>query len=162
MSIEIISDRKEEIMHDVLYVEQLFFGGIKSTDTENPSPKPKRVKSEIEYDSELESDASESDNKPEEKEVGEQIMLPEVGSFVEATYVNVGSVFLKKAKRKSTCLNVLVHGKPSYIVGSYFGECEVVPTLVYGDKIKIEKTSQFKRAANREHAKSAKFKITKL
>lgn len=162
MSIQIISENnKEKILEDISYVEKLFFGSRKAPEplvkkqSEATKPNKKQETPEI-------SQAPQAQDESEQSEVGEQILLPDVGSFTEAVYVNVGSVWLKKAKRKSTCLNLLLNGNPAYIVGSYFAEDDIIPTLSYGDKIRVEKISQFKRAANREHAKSAKFKITKI
>lgn len=147
-------DCEIEIRSDIEYVERLLFSNHQPNNDKHSSETPPIPSSKQEDEPEVESD--------KESAVGEQVLLPDVGSKVDAVYVNVGNVFLKKAGRKSSCLNILIKGKPAYIVGTYFREDALLPTLNYGDEIRIVKTQQFKRAVNREHAQAAKFSITKL
>lgn len=88
-----------------------------------------------------------------------QIYLREVGHSVAATYLGHGSKYIQKANKK--CFGIFLNqsGDNFFLQGTQLQDVVVKENLVAGDYVKITKTEQFRRAADRSHAKAAKFSL---
>lgn len=190
VSISGIIPDQDNILNDIRYIEEIFFNNSQPNTHLKASlhkqDASKNVPPETEENNESLSESkitNTQDNYAETKEVdsaqaedtsrvernekqdppAQQIYLRNVGDTINTVFHGSGSRHIQKAKRP--CFVIYLKdgdGSLVFIVGTQFQEEITARNLKQGDRIKIEKTRQFKKARERSHARSAVFTITKL
>lgn len=168
--IEIVGDcpNFEQILEDISYIEGIFFKNSNSTSKEE-QPAPQKTKPSKKFKDDNSKDYKSLNNPKDNNEKHEaypealQIFLRDVGDRITARFVDSGNRFIKKSGRDSFVVYLKdKNGELIFLSGTQLQE-EIDATKPKAEqRIMIEKTSQFKRAKDRSHAKPAVFKITKL
>lgn len=161
----------EELLEDISYIESIFFNNSTETPTTSNDLKDSHKeskKSKTSNKSKVSNKSNKSDlddlddlkNNPYSSAT--QIYLRDVGDRIKAKFVSSGNRYNEKAKRRSFVIYLKENDDSIvFLQGTKLQEEIDLVKPEPNQTIIIEKTSQFKRARDRSHAKAAVFKIIK-
>jgi hypothetical protein len=168
---------QDTLLADISYIQEIFFDREtpkhqpiiqtpnKTEDQVEPSRSSKKEKSSKTQviNKEKSFDKPEMEQTSNQFPKAQQIFLRKVGDCINIQFIDSGSRMIKKANRE--CFVIYLQdsdGTLLFLQGTQLQEELDAKNLTKGDRIKIEKTGQYKRAAERSHARPAVFEITKL